>query len=226
MKTIDNLEQMTDGQEYGPGDMVKADPVGCEGCHACCLEVDDYVTLNPYDIYQMQAETQLSIEQLLEGHLTFTTEKKLNLPHLKTVGADRRCSFLNSDNRCAIHSARPDICRLFPLARAYDSDDFHYVLQVGACVKPKLDKVKVKKHLGIDHYNTYKAFIWSWYQVIKALSFRLRFAREEEAIAEINQIFWQGFYSNPTLQQAESPVSFIEAYFELLPEIKQQLGIL
>ncbi len=226
MKTVDNLDLLTDGHEYAIGDMVKADPSGCENCHACCTGVSDYVSLSPYDIYQLLKDTKLSLAELCKEHVVFTVDQKLSQPHLKTVGEDNRCSFLNDAGRCSVHGARPDICRLFPLARVYDSDDFHYTLQLQACVKPKLDKVKVKRHLGVDHYNTYKGYIWSWYQVNKALAFRMKFARESEAVEAINLSFWNSFYNNPVLMSQEDPVAFIEMYFELLPDIKQQLGIL
>lgn len=226
MRVIENLDEISDGKSYGIGDMVKADPSGCEGCHACCLGVDQYVAINPLDFYQLCRETLLDPSDLLASHLFMVESKKLQVPHLKTVGETGRCTFLNQDNRCSVHPARPDICRLFPLARVYDREDYHYTLQVDACVKPKLDKVKVKKHLQIDHYNTYKAFIWTWYQVVKALHFRLKFAREPEALAAINRDFLEAFYLSPDLQGQESVLDFFEAFQAILPEAKSKMGIL
>lgn len=226
MRAVDNLDQFTDGQEYGIGDMVKADPRGCEGCHACCLGVGDFVTLSPHDVFMLLLETKLNFAQLTAAHIDIKTQGKLSLPYLKTQGKDQRCTLLNDQNRCSVHPSRPDICRLFPLARVYNRDDFHYTLQVEACVQPKLDKIKVKKHLEIDHYNTYKTLVWSWYLVVKALTFRLKFARAPEDIEAINKIFWEGFYDNPTLHQQGEALDFIEAYFDQLPQIKEALGIL
>ena len=31
-----SMEEISDGKLYGPGDMVRADCGGCEGCSACC----------------------------------------------------------------------------------------------------------------------------------------------------------------------------------------------
>ena len=107
---------------------------------------------------------------------------------------NKKCSFLNEENRCTIHSKRPNICRLFPLGRVYQDDDFKYFLQVGNCPKEDLKDVKVEKWIGIENYNENKKFILEWYKFIKALTFRLKFVRDEQEIEKINKTLLDSCY--------------------------------
>ena len=226
MRTIEDLDTITDGCTYYLEDFVNADPNGCDNCHACCLGVSDYVAINPFDFYQMLKGSRKTFEVLMADNLICVEEQKLSLPFLKTHGEEEHCSFLNSEGRCSIHSTRPDICRLFPLARVYDTDGFHYTLQVNACIKPELDSVMVQSHIQIKLPKEYTAFIWSWYLVIKALRFRLKFVRGEEDLKAVQELFWTSFYASEKLNTAPTPKAFFEIYFKELPAIKNSLGIL
>jgi hypothetical protein len=93
---------------------------------------------------------------------------------------------------------------------------------VGACVKPKLDKVKVKKWIGIDNYKENKVFILSWYQFLKAIGFRVKFIRDEEELNKVNSYMIQTFYDF----SIEEDMDFYTYFNKVLPEAKQHLGIL
>lgn len=222
MKSLRALEGISDGRIYDIEDRVEADAGGCEGCSACCHGVGDLVVLTPFDVYEMVSHLNLSFDKLLVDKLELREKNKILLPHLKMHGDSERCSFLNREGRCMIHGQRPNICRLFPLGRVYEDDDFKYFLQVGNCTKPVLEKVKVKEWIGIENYGENKAFILEWHRLLKALAFRLKFVRDAQELDAINQYLLDTFYCM-TLKDGED---FYSAFSRILPEAKNQLGII
>lgn len=222
MKSLRTLEGISDGKIYDIEDSVEADALGCDGCSACCHGVGDLVVLTPFDVYEIVSHLNVSFDELMLDKLELRENNKIVLPHLKMQGELERCSFLNGEDRCIIHGRRPNICRLFPLGRVYVDDDFKYFLQVGNCTKPKLGKVKVKEWIGIENYDKNKAFILDWYRFIKALTFRLKFVRDDKELNVMNQYLLDTFYRMP-LQNGED---FYSAFSRCLPEAKNKLGII
>lgn len=222
MKSLRTLEGISDGRMYDIEDTVKADTGGCNGCSACCHHVGDLVVLTPFDAYEMTRCLNSSFDELLTGHLELREKNKILLPHLKMHGASERCSFLNQEDRCSIHGHRPNICRLFPLGRVYEEDDFKYFLQVKGCVKPHLKDVKIKEWIGIENYGANKVFILEWHRLLKALTFRLKFVRDDQELQSINQYLLDTFY-RMTLKEGED---FYSAFSKCLPEAKNRLGII
>ena len=135
---------------------------------------------------------------------------------------NKRCSFLNNKDRCMIHSKRPNICRLFPLGRVYKDNSFKYFLHVGICPKEILNDVKVRDWVGIENYEQNKKFILDWHNFIKALSFRLKFVRDEEELKEINKILLDNFYNI----KPNDGEDFYCQFERILPNIKSRLGII
>lgn len=215
------LNDISDGRLYDINDMVKADAGGCDGCSACCHGVGELVVLTPFDVYEMVHHLEVSFDALLGEGLELCSDDKILLPHLKMKGEQERCSFLDKDDRCSIHGFRPNICRLFPLGRAYEQNDFKYILQVGACTKAHLAKIKVKKWIGIQNYAANKDFLLAWYQLLKALAFRLKFIRDEQELKVCQEDVLDTFYRIP----ADS-ADFYAEFFRRLPEAKNRLGIL
>lgn len=222
MEPIRTLEEISDGKLYDIEDMVKADTKGCNGCSACCHNVGDLVMLTPFDVYEMVSHLDQSFDDLLVDCLTLREQNKIMLPYLKMQDTTMRCSFLNEENRCKIHSYRPNICRLFPLGRVYEQDNFKYFLQVNSCPKPNLQEVQVKEWIGIDNYPENKTFILAWHQLIKALTFRLKFVYDAAERKAINNYLHDTFY-RITLNEGED---FYKAFMRILPEAKSHLGII
>lgn len=147
------------------------------------------------------------------------------LPHLKKMQGEKdSCSFfLNPEGRCSIHNHRPNICRLFPLGRVYMENDFKYFLQVGACTKSKLGKVKVKKKwIGIENYKENKVFILSWHNFIKGLKFRLKFVRDEQELSDINKYVHEVFFN----YSLEEDLDFYKVFEKRLDDAKEKLGVI
>ena len=221
MKSTNILDKISDGKLYDIEDMVKADTCGCNGCNDCCLDVGDLVVLTPFDVYEIVNCLGVTFDDLLGDKIELRQNNKILLPYLK-MQDNNRCSFLNEKGRCIIHSKRPNICRMFPLGRVYQDNDFKYFLQIGNCPKEDLKDVKVSDWVGIENYNENKEFILEWYKLTKALAFRLKFVGDEKEIEEINQILLDSCYHI----DIEEEENFYSVFLQCLPNIKKRLGII
>lgn len=174
-----DIREISDGRFYTAGDMVRADTGDCRGCSHCCRQMVDTIFLDPWDLYQLQA-AGWSFDALMAGgsgqspRIELEVADGLILPHLKPA-ADGACPFLDAAERCSIHERRPGFCRLFPLGRYYEGDDFRYILQVKECIRENRTKVKVKKWLGIAQLGRYEQYIRQWH----AFTGRLRHMADE-----------------------------------------------
>lgn len=222
MRTKVDLNTISDGRVYDINDMVKADAGGCEGCSDCCHGVGDLVVLTPFDINEITRSLNTDLDDLMGNKIVIKTENKIGLPHLMMLGENQGCAFLNDGGRCSIHLHRPNICRLFPLGRFYEDDDFKYFLQEGACSKPKLGKIKVKKWIGIDNYKENKKFILKWYKFLKALSFRVKFIRDEDELESVNKCILDNLY-RISLGEGQD---FYSVFYDRLRKVKEELCVL
>ena len=222
MRSINILDEISDGKLYDIEDMVKADTCGCNGCSDCCRDVGDLVVLTPYDIYEIVNYLGTSFDKLLGENIVLRQNNKITLPYLKMQDKNKYCSFLDKKGRCKIHSKRPNICRLFPLGRVYKDNTFKYFLQIGNCPKSDLKDVKVKNWLGIDNYEENKKFILEWHNFIKALTFRLKFVRDETEIEEINQILLDNCYRI----NINNDDNFYSVFIKNLQQVKNKLGVI
>ncbi len=220
MRSINILDEISDGKLYDIEDMVKADTCGCDGCSDCCRDVGDLVVLTPFDVYEITSYLGVNFDELLGDKIQLREDNKILLPYLKMQDKNKYCSFLNKEGRCMIHSKRPNICRMFPLGRIYKNDDFKYFLQIENCPKDNLEDVKVRDWLGIKNYYENKKFILEWHKFIKALTFRLKFMRDEKEIEEVNKIILDNFY------RIKIEGDFYNEFMKCLPEVKNRLGII
>jgi len=221
MRKIESLEGISDGNLYDVNSMVKAESDGCKNCSHCCYHIEGLVELNPYDLYELSKATGKDYKELLNDKIEVIPQAKLGLFYLKMDNDTKGCSFLDSQGRCSIHPYRPGICRLFPLGRVYSQDDFKYYMQVGACIKPSLRKVKVKNWINIESYKDNKDFILTWRQLLKALSFKLRFLSQEESEKLNDYLHEQLFNIDP-----KSYGDFYQEFYERLPLVKDHLGLI
>lgn len=222
MRKIKTLDGISDGKLYDIEDYVNADTCGCNGCYTCCHRVGDLVELTPFDAYEIVTHLNIPFDKLLGNKLALQKNNKIKLPYLKMVGDTEQCSFLSEVGRCTIHGHRPNICRLFPLGRVYENDDFKYFLQLNTCVMSELQPIKVSEWIGIKNYGENKNFILAWYKLLKALNFRLKFVYDDKELQAINAYVLDTFYRI----KIEEEEDFYTAFFRILPEAKRHLGIL
>lgn len=221
MRTITTLETISDGKLYDLDDKVAIDTQGCEGCSACCYDVGDLVVLTPLDVYHMCNTLNQSFDELIKEKLCLRETEGILLPYLGMDEVSKGCLFLDEKKRCSIHSCRPDICRLFPLGRVYEKDDYKYFLQVGNCPKASLKEVEIRAWLGIDDEKAYKAFILHWHHLIKALRFRMKFIRDTEEKRQMQQYVLDIFYRKP-----KDVENFYNYFIHVVTDAKNHLGIL
>ncbi len=191
------LEEISDGRTYELNDMVKADTGNCQGCHKCCTGMGSSIILDPYDVWQIKTGLNKSFQDLInEGLIELNMVDGLILPNLKMNESDR-CSFLDSEGRCSIHSMRPGICRIFPLGRVYDDNGFKYFLQNKECIKDNRAKIKVKKWIDTVNIEENQKFILAWHNFIKntgAKNIALRDSGRGEKINHIAMYVLNSFY--------------------------------
>ena len=174
--------------------MVKAGCDGCKNCHACCEDMGGSIVLDPLDIYNMTSYLSITFEELLPEYIELNVVDGIILPNIKMNGLSKKCRFLNEEGRCSIHSARPGICRLFPLGRIYEDRSFKYFFQVHECPKENKSKVKIKNWLDIKNINAYEAFITRWHYLLADLQDKVLEGADDQTAKNVSMYILQSFY--------------------------------
>ena len=196
MKRNVSLEEISDGKLYTCNDMVKADCGDCQGCSACCHGMGESIVLDPLDIYRLTTNLEMSFEQLMGQYIELNVVDGVILPNLRMAGPEEACGFLDRNGRCSIHAHRPGICRLFPLGRYYEENDFKYFLQVHECKKENRTKVKVKKWIDTPNLKQYECFVKDWHNFIKKMQERSN-ESDEATAKQVSMFILQNFYIKP-----------------------------
>lgn len=204
------------GKLYGNNDMVKVDCHDCKGCSSCCRDMGQSIWLDPYDIYHMTKFLGKSFETLMAKEIELHVEDGLIMPNIHMFGVgEPKCSFLNEEGRCSIHSVRPGFCRLFPLGRNYNGDKLSYFLLEGACPAPSKSKVKINKWLNVPRIKEYEAFLVQWHSLTKRLRTFYEDNPENEAVMKaVNMQFLQIFYLTPYTEE-EFYIQFSERMMKM-----------
>lgn len=221
MKRQVDIREISDGKLYGAGDMVKADTGGCAGCSACCRGMENSVILDPYDIWRLEGALGLTFEQLLEDKLELQVVDGIILPNLRMTGPEEACAFLTGEGRCGIHSARPGVCRLFPLGRYYEGRDFRYFLQVHECPRENRAKVKVRKWIDTPGIGVYEDYIRQWHYFLEDVEAILERDGSQELRRQVNLFLMKLFFAQPW----ETEKDFYPQFAERLRQGKQYAGI-
>jgi hypothetical protein len=122
-----------------------------------------------------------------EGFIELNMVDGLILPNIK-IAEGRGCAFLNAEGRCDIHSARPDICRLYPLGRIYLDGSYKYFLQKDECEGHTKSKIKVKKWINAENSESEGNFILAWHDLARRLGDYNVKARNEGRGEKLNDI--------------------------------------
>ena len=211
------MEEVSDGRLYGLNDMVKAGCDDCSGCSACCRGMGSSIILDPYDIYRLTTELELTFESLMAGRIELNVVDGIILPNLAMIGEKEQCAFLDENGRCSIHPQRPGICRLFPLGRLYENGGFQYFLQVHECKKENRTKVKVRKWIDTPDVSRYEAFINCWHYFLKDIQGALKHLRNEEKERAVSLYVLRVFY----MMSYSAERDFYEQFEERMKAAKQ-----
>ena len=174
-----DLAEISDGVLYRPGDMVRVGCHDCEGCSACCWNMEALV-LDPLDIFRLTTGLQRPFEDFLDRELELKIVDQMILPQMRMQQNTGACAFLGENGRCRIHPLRPGICRLFPLGRTYEDGDFSYFLQIHECAKKNRYKVKLSQWIDEPEPEKNRAFLNAWHSLqVKTRSLLPDLAAEE-----------------------------------------------
>ena len=199
MKRNIDIREISDGNLYGPNDMVKADCGDCKGCSDCCHGMGESIVLDPYDIYRLTVLMGSTFEELMQGKIELNVVDGIILPNLSMSSGTETCAFLNEQGRCSIHAYRPGICRLFPLGRYYEKEKrtFKYFLQVHECPMPNKTKVKVEKWMDTPGLARYEQFICDWHYFLEDVEARIAAEEDDATVKNINLFLLKLFYIMP-----------------------------
>ena len=193
MKRNVTMEEISDGKLYEINDLVKADCNDCMGCSSCCQGMGKSIILDPYDVFILSNELEMTFEELLSNYMELNVVDGIILPNLKMNETTDRCSFLNNKGRCSIHEFRPGMCRLFPLGRYYENNEFKYFLQVNECKNKNRSKIKVKKWLDMPEVVNHEKFVNEWHYFLLEIEKKLDSLTIKES-KEINMNILNTFF--------------------------------
>ena len=153
-------------------DMARLGCRHCDGCSECCTDRAEAITLDAWDVRMLKEGLNYSFEGLLGSSLiTLRVVDGVILPCLSVKeGEKQECVFLQKDGKCAVHSFRPGICRMFPLARIWREDgSFSYFLQAGECRQPDGVKIRISKWLEYPNIRAYEESVREFHDALTAL---------------------------------------------------------
>ncbi len=210
---------------YGNNDMVKVDCHECKGCSSCCRDMGESIWIDPMDVYHMTLFLHKTFSELLEKEVELHVEDGLIMPNIRMIGAgEPKCSFLNVEGRCSIHTARPGFCRLFPLGRSYEGGEIRYFLLDDACPAPTKSKMKINKWLNVPRIKEYERFLVNWHELTKGLRCFYEANTDNDAVMKaINMQFLQIFYLTP-YDEGDFYLQF-DARMETMQEFLKEIGV-
>ncbi len=216
-----DLKEITDGKFYTANDMVKIGCNDCKGCSECCRVVEDTIILDPYDIYQLQCGTGMDFQGLMEGSIALQVVDGVIQPNLNVRTDGSGCVFLSEEGRCTIHGYRPGFCRMFPMGRIYEGDDFKYILQVHECTYPNKTKMKVKKWIGIPELSKYEQYVRDWHALLRKVKGIIGKTENDTIVKNLNMYILGQFYSKPySISDTKELQDFYPQFYERVKEAK------
>lgn len=216
-----DINDISDGKLYSSNDMVKISCNDCKGCSKCCHDMGDSINLDPYDIYMLSKGLNKSFTELLEDALELHLVDDNICPHIKMQPDTKGCIFLNENERCSVHEYRPGYCRLFPLGRIYEGNDFAYFNQIYECDYPAKSKIKIKKWLSIPALSEYEEYIKIWHSFQKKIS-ELLAEESDNYKKQLHMFILNTFY----VKEYDTEASFYPQFKERMETIKTMIPTL
>lgn len=219
MKRNCNLNEISDGILYDLNDLVEASCNGCKGSATCCHGMGNSIILDPYDIYRLTTNMNLTFEELLVNKLELNVVDGVILPNLKMTGVHESCAFLNQEGKCSIHTCRPGICRIFPLGRYYENHDFKYFLQINECSNSSKTKIKVSKWIDTQDTEKNKQFLVDWHYFLNDIENLIKCTQDENLIKNMNVYILNSFY----VKKYDKDIDFYTQFNQRLSTIRNVL---
>lgn len=213
------LSDISDGKFYSINDLAKVGCNDCRGCSKCCRNMGNSIVLDPLDVHRILSAKNAKFEEFLIDKFELNMVDGIILPNIR-MNSSLQCPFLGEDERCSIHSCRPGFCRIFPLGRIYEDNDYKYILQIHECPKEPKSKVKVKNWISEDNLTKNHDFIRDWHYFLLAAGEKLQHENEDN-IKRITMFILNMFYLTPFRKD----VDFYDSFNERLKNAKSALNI-
>ena len=222
------LTEIYDGHFYTPEDAVPLGCHDCAGCSDCCRETGDSIILDPWDMYMLTKGTGKTFTDMIEREIEIRLVDGLILPNLMQHHGEElsdapdpedRCPFLSPEGRCSIHAFRPGLCRLFPLGRYYEGDDFRYILQAHECSRQNRYPVRVRDWLEIDNLEEYEDFVRTWHHFLRQAGAATEKLTERSSDS-VRRFILQVFFVEPY----RTAVPFARQFAQRMAVCREKLG--
>lgn len=221
MKRTCSLNEISDGNLYDSNDLVEVSCNGCKGIATCCHGMGNSIILDPFDIYRLTRDLNMTFEQLLSDKIELNVVDGIILPNLKMTDSSEKCAFLNSEGKCSIHASRPGICRIFPLGRYYENGGFKYILQIDECANSSNTKMKVSKWVDTPDLMKNEQFLNEWHYFLNDVERIIKNTQDEDLIKNRNLYVLKNFY----LMKYDSGIDFYLQFKERLRVAKEMMNI-
>lgn len=105
----------------------------CTACGRCCKHREDII-LTPYDTYRLAEFFGRTTQQILESYCEVYEGRDSHFPvvHVLPVPPDNACPFLRN-KKCVVHTKKPVLCRVYPLARVTGEGSPTYFFNGAGC---------------------------------------------------------------------------------------------
>jgi Fe-S-cluster containining protein len=175
--------------ESTPLDMEDTFLFRCKACGKCCKNRKDII-FTPYDVYRLARFLGRTPQEIIERYCEIYEGEHTYMPvvWLKPVPPYDACPFLRG-KKCSVHAAKPCVCRVFPLMRAYTvTGEAQYYL-TDSCHSEGAAQIKVKDWIwdfGSEESNQVGRY---WSDSIIRLSYAVNPARFSCKKEDRNRIF-------------------------------------
>ena len=147
----------------------------CLACGNCCRNRED-ILLSPVDLYRMARALSSTVDDVLKSYCESYIGKTSRIPvvRLKPKGTNKICPLLR-DSRCRVHAAKPVVCALYPIGRAFtpQKGETSYILQPVPCaVRDK--KQTVREWLQLFGIPDYEQESRLWFDISSELAAFMR----------------------------------------------------
>lgn len=91
----------------------------CTQCGKCCINRED-IMLNPFDLFRAAKALGMTPQDFVKTYCdTYLGEtSRVPIVRIQPRGSIKRCPLMK-DRKCSIHSAKPTVCAMFPIGRAF-----------------------------------------------------------------------------------------------------------
>ena len=118
-KRLQQIAENFENMKIGADDKFR---FSCKQCGKCCTERED-ILLSAFDLFRASKKLGLTPNEFVNEYCdTYVGDtSKMVIVRLMPRGSIRRCPLLK-DRKCSIHDAKPMVCAMFPIGRAFKLD--------------------------------------------------------------------------------------------------------